>query len=91
MQDRGNSKGPVHMIVKLFQQLGIQSEDGRIWDSKGIKWDECHDADGIDAVAQELVHHVWRKLSKTRHHFQDSKRGEMINSRTKKQGSCNTP
>ena len=36
MEDGGKSKGPVHMIVKLFQQLGIKSEEGRVWEIKGI-------------------------------------------------------
>ena len=69
-KDGGKSKGPEHMIVKLFQQLGIRSEEGRVWEIKGIKWDGCHDADAIDAVAQEAVNYVWKKLSQTRHHFQ---------------------
>ena len=51
------------------------SEEGRIWEIKGIKWDGCHDADAIDAVAQEAVDHVWKKLSRSRHHFQGMDKG----------------
>ena len=47
LTDGGKSKGPVHMIVKLFQQLGIKSEEGKIWEINGIQWDGCHDADAM--------------------------------------------
>ena len=74
-EDKGNSKGPVHMITKLFRQLGIASEDGRMWKINGVIWDGRHDADAIDAVTQEAVRHIWKKLSKTRHHFQGLEKG----------------
>ena len=58
--DASKSKGPVHMIANSSHQLGIQKEDGRIWTIRGIRWDGCHDADAIDAVAQEAVRYVWK-------------------------------
>ena len=63
------------MITKLFRQLGVTSEDGRMWNINGIIWDGKHDADAIDAVTQEAVRHIWKKLSKTRHHFQGLEKG----------------
>ena len=78
------------MIVKLFRQLGIYSEDGRIWEINGIKWDGRHDADAIDAVTHEAVRYVWNKLSRTRHHFQGLEKGRNNKLSNKEKEHSNT-
>ena len=82
-KDTGKVMGPVTKIARLFKTLGIHSEDGKTWEIKGERWDGIHDADAIAAATQQATIHVWKHLSKRRHHYQGLEKGKTTGSPTK--------